>query len=100
MSDLEKFRAAQMQDPEFREICQEMSVSSDIAKAIISARLQKNITQKELADLTGISQGNISRYENCEKEPTVTTLKRIAKAMGLQVKIEFVPEPEKNSVLK
>lgn len=93
MSDLEKFRAAQMQDPEFREICEEMSVSSDIAKAIISARLQKNITQKELAARTGISQGHISRYENCEKEPTVTTLKRIAKAMGFQFKIEFVPIP-------
>ena len=33
-------------------------------KEIIEARTDKNITQKELSDLTGITQGDISKIEN------------------------------------
>lgn len=91
MSDLKNFRDAQLQDPEFREYYFENKLSSDIAKAIISCRLKNELTQKEFAQRTGISQGDISRYESGEAIPTLKTLNRIARAMDLMVKIEFVP---------
>ena len=91
MTDLEKFRNEQMLDPEFREYYLENKAVSDIAKAIVACRLQANLTQKEFAVRTGLSQGDISRYESGDAVPTVRTLNRIARAMGLMLKIEFVP---------
>ena len=90
MSDLSKFRNEQLQDPEFLEYYLDMAASSDVSKAIIAGRLEKNLTQKELSDLTGIPQADISRLERCEGNPSLKTLKRLAKGLGLVVKIEFV----------
>lgn len=93
MTDLEKFRNEQLQDPEFREYYLENKALSDVAKAIVSCRLQANLTQKEFAARTGFSQGDISHYENGDVVPTLKNLNRIAMAMGLMLKIEFVPVP-------
>lgn len=90
MSDLSKFREAQLQDPEFREYYLDHKISSDIAKAIVAGRMEKDLTQKELSDLTGISQADISRFERCEGSPSLKTLKRLARGLGLAVKVEFV----------
>jgi len=91
MSDLSKFRAEQLQDPEFREYYLDQKANSDIAKAIIGARMEKNLSQKDLAALTGIAQADISRFERCDGSPSVRTLKKLAKGLGMAVKIEFVP---------
>ena len=91
MSDLGKFREEQLQDPEFREYYLDMKVSSDIAKAIVSARLQRGLTQKDLSSATGITQADISRAERCEGNITLKTLKRIAKGLNMFVDIKFVP---------
>ena len=47
------------------------------------------MTQKELAERTGIRQSNISRIESGACSPTVETLSRIAAGLGKQLKIEF-----------
>jgi len=48
------------------------------------------MTQKELAEKTGIRQSNISRIENGSASPTIDTLARIAAGLGKQLKIDFV----------
>ena len=48
------------------------------------------MTQKELAERTGIRQSNISRIESGVTSPTVTTLARLAAGLGKKLKIEFV----------
>ena len=50
-----------------------------------AARLQKKISQKELSEMTGLTQSQIS---NLEKEPTrvsVKTLQKLAKALGIKI---------------
>ena len=51
-----------------------------------------NITQKELAERTGINQADISKLENGTRNPSVNLLKRLADGMGMMLKIEFVPK--------
>lgn len=48
------------------------------------------MTQKELAEKSGLRQSNISRIESGAASPTVDTLSRIAAGLGKQLKIEFV----------
>lgn len=55
------------------------------------ARENANITQKELAQKTGIDQANISKIERGIANPSLSTLKRLAHGMGMQLKIKFVP---------
>ena len=48
------------------------------------------MTQKELAEKSGIRQSNISRIEKGMCMPTIPTLCEIAKSYGKKLKIEMV----------
>ena len=63
----------------------------DLIQAMIDARKKKGITQKELSELTGIAQGDISKLENGNANPSIRTLQRLASGMGMTLKVEFVP---------
>lgn len=56
----------------------------DIIRAMIDARLSQNITQKELAARTGITQADISRIENGTRNPSLSMMKRLAQGLGMQ----------------
>ena len=82
----------QMKDPEFAAEYKKLRPEYEAIRAIISARLESKMTQKKLAEKTGIRQSNISRIENGTSSPTVDTLARLAAGMGKKLKIEFVPD--------
>ena len=50
----------------------------ELGDKIKSARVQKGITQKELADKTGLTERTIQRIENHEVNPSVYSLKKIS----------------------
>lgn len=50
------------------------------------------MTQKELAECTGINQADISKLENGTRNLSVNLLIRLADGMGMDLKIEFVPK--------
>lgn len=52
----------------------------DVIRAIVDARTSQNMTQKELAERTGINQADISKLENGTRNPSVNLLKRLADA--------------------
>ena len=64
----------------------------DIIQAMINARKSKNMTQKELSERTGITQADISRIENGTRNPSLEMLKRLARGMGMVLKLELEPE--------
>jgi len=63
-------------------------ISLKIGKVIREARVQKNLTQKELGVQVGISQPDISMIEEGKKNITIETLFRLCKVLGIK-KIEF-----------
>jgi len=78
-----------MKDPEFRKEWESMEPEFQIIKAMIDARNEKGITQKELSSLTGITQGDISKMENGTANPSIRTLQRIAEGLGKNLVIQF-----------
>lgn len=64
----------------------------DVIRAIVDARISQNLTQKQLAERTGINQADISKLENGTRNPSLNLLKRLAEGMGMVLKIEFVPK--------
>ena len=65
----------------------EVGINITIATAVTTARLKKGITQKELAKLTKIHQAEISKIERGIGNPSVKTLDRIAKGLGLKLEL-------------
>lgn len=57
------------------------------AQILLNARKNAGLTQQELADRIGANKGYISRLERGLTVPTVSTLYRIAAAMGLTVEL-------------
>ena len=61
-----------------------------LGASLYMARLQAGITQQQLADLTGINQADISRFERGISNPSLATLQRLADGLGMGLSIDFV----------
>lgn len=92
------FLQEQLQDPEIRKEYEALQPEHAVIQAMIDARQRSGMTQKELAARTGIAQGDISKLEHGNANPSIRTLQRLAEGMGMILKIEFTPE--KVSMLK
>lgn len=89
--NLSDYRKKQMQDLEFRAYAEQLQPFADLAKAVVGARIERNLTQQELSKLTGVAQSDISRLESCEGNPSLKTLIRIAEGMDMRLQVSFVP---------
>lgn len=94
MKNLTMYKNEQMQNEQFAREYQALQPELDVIRAMIDARISKNMTQKELAERTGINQADISKIENGTRNPSLKLLQRIAEGMDMMLKIEFVPKKE------
>ena len=86
------FLQEQLNDPELRKEYEALQPEHAIIQAIIDARKASGLTQKELSEITGIAQGDISKLENGNANPSVRTLQRLAAGMGMKLRIEFLKQ--------
>ena len=89
MSNYETFKKELLVNPEIKKEYESLEPEYDIIQAIINARNQLNITQKELSLKTGITQADISRIEKGTRNPSLNVLNKLAKGLGMQLKLEF-----------
>ena len=80
----------QMKDGTFRKEYESLEPKYDLISSLIDARKLSHVTQKQLADATGIAQSDISKIENGSGNPTIKILKRLADGLGMNLKIEFI----------
>lgn len=92
MSDFQAYLKEQLQDAEFKKEWDNLEPEYNAIQAIINARKKCNMTQKELAEKTGINQADISKIETGNANPTLQVLKRLAEGMDMVLKLEFVPK--------
>lgn len=95
MSELRDYINEQFKDPEFKKEWDSLEPEMEVVRAMIKARTAQNLTQKDLAEKTGINQANISKLENGNMNPSLKLLKRIADGLGMNLRIEFVPKNSK-----
>lgn len=89
-TNYEKFFCEQMKNPEVKKEYDALEAEYAIIQSIIDARKIAGITQKELAERTGINQADISKLENGNGNPSLRMLQRLAAGLGKTLKIEFV----------
>lgn len=86
-SRFEEWEAEQLQDPAFRKIAESMEPGHQVARL----RIQKGLTQSELAELVGSHQSSIARLESGRVAPRVSFLQKVVEALGgeLEIKISY-----------
>jgi len=82
----------QLKIPEFASEWEILEPEFQVIHAMLRGRRENQITQKQLATITGVAQADISRIESGEANPSLRTLKRLAEGMGMRLKLEFIPE--------
>ena len=92
MRKFNDYLGEQMRNEAFRKEYEKNQPELDIIRAIVEARVSQHLTQKQLAERTGINQADISKLENGTRNPTINLLKRLADGMDMTLKIEFIPK--------
>lgn len=92
MRKFDDFLEEQLKDEELKKEYDNMQPEFDVIRAIVEARISRNLTQKQLAERTGINQADISKLENGTRNPSLNLLKRLADGMDMVLKIEFIPK--------
>ena len=75
-------------DKDFNSSYLEVKKEYDLIKQVVEVRKKKNISQKDLANMVGISQQEISRFENEKHIPKLTSFIRIIEALDIDIKLE------------
>ncbi len=86
----------QLENPKFKKEWDKLEPEFQVIQAMLQGRKENHLTQKQLAERTGITQADISRLENGEANPSLSTLKRLAEGLGMRLRLEFIQE--KNNI--
>ena len=58
---------------------------TDIGRALRAARKAEGLSQKALSDRIGLTQAQISRFENGKSDPRLSSLVEVARGLGVEV---------------
>lgn len=89
LTTFKEYHKRQMRNPGFRKAYLALKPEFDLIRDVIRKRLEKGMTQKQLAEKLGTKQSAISRFEGGEGNPTVSFLKDLTKALGGKLKISI-----------
>lgn len=78
-----------LKNPEFKKEWENSEVEYQLGRKLIEARLERNLSQRDLAKRIGTSQAAISRIEAMDGNPSLSFLKRIAQALNTKLTISF-----------
>lgn len=81
--------AESLKDPVFKKSWEESEVEYQLSRQIISIRLERKMTQKQLAEKAKTTQSVISRIETMAVNASLELLKRIAAAFDTRLRVSF-----------
>lgn len=80
----------QLKNKNFRKEYEALEKEFEIAREVIKLRQEANLTQKQLAEISGTSQPAIARLESGEyKNLSLSFLRKIGKALGAVPEVHF-----------
>ena len=89
MEDFAKVKKRLLRNKEFREEYERLAPEFELASMLIRKRIEKGLTQGELARKIGTKQSAISRLESGGYNPSFALLKKVAEALHADLKISI-----------
>ena len=90
MTSFDDYLKEQLKDPEFKKEWDRTEPEYQVLAEIIKARIEKKLSQRELAKKAKTTQAVLSRIENMTVSPSIQLVQRIAEAMGKKLEIKFI----------
>lgn len=85
----DKHLAQLLKDPEFKREYDALEPEYAVIRAVIGKRIEKKMSQQQLARKIGTKQSAISRLESGNANPSVKFLQKVATALGARLSISF-----------
>jgi predicted transcriptional regulator len=84
-----QFKKELLKDEEIKKAYDELGPEFNFVRALIKKRIEKGLSQQELAKKIGTKQSAISRLESGKYNPTFRVLNKVARALDSKVKISI-----------
>ena len=91
MTKVADLHEAWSEDSEYRAEYERLAPEFALARALIEARTQAQLTQAELAERMATTQSVVARLESGRVCPSTRTLEKVARATGTRLRIHFDP---------
>lgn len=89
MKNYKQFKKKLLRNKEIRDAYEKLGPEFALIEMIIKRRIEKGLTQKELAHKIGTKQSAISRFESGTYNPTLLFLEKLADALESRLKISL-----------
>lgn len=90
-TSFKEWQAEQQKDPEFVAAAHELEPGYQVARL----RIQRGLSQAQLAEMVGTQQPSIARLENGSSIPSLSFLQRIARALDARIELRLISEDMK-----
>ena len=80
-----------MEDEEYRAAYEALEPEFALAEELIAARGRAGLTQADVAARMGTTQSVVARIESGRNPPTLKTLEKYARAVGMRVSVKLLP---------
>jgi DNA-binding XRE family transcriptional regulator len=87
-------------DPALREEWEEKALAREVALCVLAFRSERRLSQAKFGALIGVTQPRVAVIESGEHEPTLSTLRKLADVLGIEIAIDIVPAGRKPQLLK
>ncbi|MGP8001495.1 MAG: helix-turn-helix transcriptional regulator [Streptosporangiaceae bacterium] len=84
--------AEELADPEIRREHERAALAHAVAMRVIGYRVEHSLSQTGLARLLGMHQPAVARLEAGDHEPSLATLSRLARILGVEFHIDITPD--------
>lgn len=89
MRDFKELKQKLLQNNQIKEEYNKLTSKYKLIEQILEIRLQKGITQKELANRLNTKQSAIARFESGSYNPTLSFLQELVKALDCELDISI-----------
>ena len=84
---LREHQKKMFKNPKYKKAYDDLELEFQIINLMVRRRIEKNLTQKQLATRLGAKQPVISQFEQGNFNPSVKFLKKLAKALDAKLTI-------------
>lgn len=87
--DFNDIKKELLSDPEVKKEYDRLGPKFDLIRSIIEKRIEKNISQEELANRMGTKQSALSRFESGSYNPSLAFMQKVAQALDSKLEIRL-----------
>lgn len=91
MQTNEEAIAEELRDPAFRAEWERTALARAVAVEVVRYRAEHGLSQRRLAERLGMKQPQLARLEGGDVNPSIDTLMRLSKVLGMEFRIDIHP---------